>query len=207
MNNLMQGYSKFRKEVYPFRKQLFDGLRSGQTPETLIVCCSDSRVDLNLVTQAEPGDVFYVRNAGNLIPPPEGPDTAAGGAIEYAVGNLPIRDIVVCGHSDCGAMKALNAGVAADDPTIVGRWLRLAAAQTPDATGLDLDSLIRANVIRQLDALRQHDFIAERVERDELRLWGWVYDIGASELLQLDASSGEFRPLESFEPLPVKTTP
>lgn len=195
MNHLLRGYAKFREEIYPGEKALFDQLKSGQSPNTLLICCSDSRVDLNHVTQAKPGDIFYVRNAGNLVPPASSPDCGSGSAIEFAVENLPIRDIVVCGHSDCGAMKALTAG-ATEGESIVARWLRVAAAQTPDAAKRDLDDLIRTNVVHQLDSLRSLSFVAERLNKGDLRLWGWVYDIGSSEILQLD-ESGSFRPLDT----------
>lgn len=199
MIDLMRGYAKFREGVYPRERKRFESLKSGQAPETLMVCCSDSRVDLNFVTQAKPGDIFYIRNAGNLVPPADGADCGSGAAIEFAVKNLPIRDVIVCGHTDCGAMKALRSGIADDDDSIVARWLRVAAAQTPDASELELDELVRANVEHQLDGLRHYDFIAERVREGELRLTGWLYDIGASELLQLEASTGEFLPLETIK--------
>lgn len=199
MDNLTQGYAKFRQKIYPQHRELFESLSSGQEPETLMVSCSDSRVDLNLVTQARPGEIFHVRNAGNLVPLPGGDETATAGAIEFAVVNLPIRDIVVCGHSDCGAMKGLKAGVSEIDDSAVASWLRLAAAQTPDASNLELDTLIHTNVVSQLDSLRQHAFVAERIARGELRLWGWVYDIGSSEIHQLDTFTGAFRALDSFE--------
>ena len=86
-----------------------------------------------------------------------------------------------------------------DDPSAVARWLRLAAAETPNASELDLDSLTRVNVVRQLDNLKAHPLVAERVERKELALWAWVYDVGSSEIVQRDESSGEFRSLDSFE--------
>jgi carbonic anhydrase len=199
MENLTHGYAKFREKIFPQHRELFRSLNSGQAPETLMVSCSDSRVDLNFVTQAKPGEIFHVRNAGNLVPLPNGSETAAAGAIEFAVTNLPIRDIVVCGHSDCGAMKGLKAGISEDDNSAVASWLRLAARQTPNASELDLDSLVRANVVHQLDSLENHSFVAERIAKNELQLWGWVYDIGSSQILQLDNYTGEFRALESFE--------
>ncbi|GMR21912.1 MAG: carbonic anhydrase [Acidobacteriota bacterium] len=196
MLNLLNGYMKFREEIYPEHRKLFESLHSGQAPETLIISCSDSRVDLNWVTQAKPGDVFYVRNAGNLVPRADRGEHAVAGAIEFAVKKLPIRDIVVCGHSDCGAMKGLKDGVAENDDSAVSGWLRLAAEQTPDASVLDLEALIRINVGRQLENLRSYPFIAERVEKRELRLWGWVYDIGSSRILQLHESNSGFRMLD-----------
>lgn len=199
MRSLIHGYAKFRNEIYPEGRELFENLKSGQAPEVLIVSCSDSRVDLNWTTGAKPGDIFYVRNAGNIVPPHGVSEHAASAAIEFAVSSLPIRDIVVCGHSDCGAMKGLKKGIADSDETALANWLRLAAEQIPDASQLDLDELIRANVVRQLENLETHPFVAERVAAGSLRLWGWVYDIGSSEILQLDASTQKFAPLETFE--------
>ena len=200
MNRLVNGYKQFRKRVYPEHVKLFEDLRSGQAPETLIISCSDSRVDLNWVIQAKPGEVFHVRNAGNLVPRANQQENSVGGALEFAVSSLPIQDIVVCGHSDCGAMKGLRSGVSDSDDSPVARWLRLAAEQVPDAATVDLNTLIRSNVRLQLDNLLSHDFVAARVKKQELRLWGWVYDIGSSEILQLHQPTGELRALDSLEP-------
>lgn len=195
MLNIIAGHSRFRETVYPEHTRLFSSLGEGQHPETLIVSCSDSRVDLNWVTQARPGDIFHVRNAGNLVPPRESGQDAAAAAIQYAVENLPIRDVVVCGHSGCGAMTGALAGIDETANDSVSRWLRYAPRPTE---GMSLDDLVRQNVREQLDNLTSYDFVASRVREGSLRLWGWVYQIPTSEILQLDPRTGEFRNLESF---------
>lgn len=200
MLNLITGHSRFRETVYPEHAGLFANLGQGQKPETLIVSCSDSRVDLNWVTQAKPGDIFHVRNAGNLVPPKTSGQDAAAAAIQFAVENLPIRDLVVCGHSGCGAMSGVLAGVDADATDSVSRWLRYAPRPEADMT---LEDLVRANVRAQLDNLQSFDFVSSRLDDGSLRLWGWVYEIAPSEILQLDPASNAFRSLESFSSSPA----
>ena len=200
MLNIIEGHSRFRETVYPEHQPLFSALDQGQKPETLIVSCSDSRVDLNWVTQSKPGDIFHVRNAGNLVPPATSGQDAVAAAIQYAVENLPIRDIVVCGHTGCGAMGGVMAGVDETANDSVSRWLRYAPKPV---AGMSLDDLVSKNVCLQLENLATYDFVASRIANGSLRPWGWVYRIASSEILQLDASSGEFRSLDSFSASPA----
>src|SRR5437763_2332951 len=107
MQKLIQGIHRFQQESFRPLQSLFEQLSKGQSPETLFITCSDSRIDPNLLTRSEPGDLFIVRNAGNIVPPH---GAAAGGeaaSVEFAVAAFGVKDVVVCGHSDCGAMKAL----------------------------------------------------------------------------------------------------
>ena len=105
MNKIAAGVIKFQQEEFPKRHELFATLAQGQSPEALFIACSDSRVDPNLITQAEPGELFICRNAGNIVPPHTNHTGAMTASIEFAIGALEIGHIIVCGHSECGAMK------------------------------------------------------------------------------------------------------
>src|SRR5262245_55945718 len=129
MEKLVQGIHKFRSDIFRARHELFERLSSGQDPQALFITCSDSRVMPDLITQAEPGDLFALRNAGNLIPPHgAAPDSGAAATIEYAIKSLKVRDVIVCGHTLCGAMQALlHPQMVAELPGM-RRWLRNADA-------------------------------------------------------------------------------
>src|SRR5678815_962805 len=125
MHKILEGIHHFQHHVFPKKRALFARLASSQSPQALFVGCSDSRVALDLVTQTGPGDLFVCRNAGNIVPAHGGGDPdAVSATIEYAVCQLGVRDIVVCGHSDCGAMKALLNPASLDDMPQVRSWLR-----------------------------------------------------------------------------------
>lgn len=192
MRNLIAGYMRFLDEEYPRERELFRSLERAQAPETLMVSCSDSRVDLNRVTRAKPGDIFHVRNAGNLVPPPRSGENGVAASIEFAVSNLPIGDIVVCGHTNCGAIEAMKAGLHESSDGPLARWLRIPAAEQPDLASLAPSELTESHVMRQLQNLRSFPFISERVDADELRLHGWIYVIASSRILELDEERGRF---------------
>src|SRR5258707_10341768 len=126
MQKLFEGYMRFRKEIYPLQQPLFKSLAQDQKPETLLITCSDSRVVPELILQAAPGDLFICRNVGNLVPPHGELKGGVSATIEYAVGVLGVRNIIICGHSDCGAMKALLHSKYATDLPNVKAWLRQA---------------------------------------------------------------------------------
>ncbi|MBL4849101.1 MAG: carbonic anhydrase [Planctomycetes bacterium] len=187
---LADGVRTFRAVEFPRRRRQFKALASGQSPDTLFVTCSDSRIDPSLVTQTDPGDLFVIRNAGNLIPrfgsEPVGGEAAT---LEYAVLGLGVKDIVICGHSHCGAM----AGLLAPDSLLglpqVSAWLRHArttlervSAAPSDAPG---EAAIETNVVVQLESLRSYPFVALREVRGDLTLHGWVYDFETGEVLEL----------------------
>ena len=153
MQKIIEGFLKFQKEVYPHQKQLFEQLATGQSPKALIVTCSDSRVVPELLTQQEPGDLFVIRNAGNIVPS-YGPEPGGVSAtVEYAVSVLKVSNIVICGHSNCGAMAAITSEQPLDKLPAVAHWLRhadaakaIVAAQSfssPEARAAALVSSIR----------------------------------------------------------------
>jgi len=194
---LVEGLRRFRRESFPLFREHYQRLvAEGQQPSTLFLGCADSRVVPDLLTSALPGDLFVIRNVGN---PPFEPDagfhgTSAG--IEFATLVLGVKDIVVCGHSHCGAIKALFTPLRDDAPHIT-RWLELARPATvgSDMTEENLRRTEMASVVLQVERLMSFPVVRERVERGDLCLHGWYYVIEEGQVLGLDMGSGEFRPL------------
>lgn len=211
MHRLLAGYARFRSSVFPSHKNLFEKLSKGQQPEALFITCSDSRVMPEMILQCEPGQIFPIRLAGNLVPPPgiEGDGIAA--TIEYAIRALKIRDVILCGHTGCGAMKELLEQAHTRDLPGVASWLEQAGQASKwlrstlrDVKTLSADDklnlVIEANVVSQLDHLRQHAAVREGLENGTLKLHGWIYDITSGEIRALDAETGVFSPLPALEP-------
>lgn len=212
MKSIIQGIHKFQTEVLPKKRALFDQLSKGQKPAALVISCADSRVDMQLVTQAEPGQLFFFRNAGNIVPPYGTVLGAISATIEYAMVALEIPNIIVCGHSDCGAMKGvLNPESLGRMPT-VAQWLKYADVARQMASELHrdtppeklLDYLIQENVLAQLDNLGTHPSVAVRVARGEVQLHGWIYDINTGSVVAYDGTKRAFVPVDT-EPLPHAT--
>ena len=213
MQQLLERYRQFRNEVFPERKEEFTKLATQQSPQVLFITCSDSRVAPDIVLQSEPGDLFVCRNVGNIVPPYGEMLGGVSAAIEYAVRALEVQAIVICGHSDCGAMKALiHPEKVADLPT-VSAWLRhadsakqIAAEHHSHLNEQDfLKALTEENVIAQIGNLETHPAVASRLRRGDLELYGWVYSIGTGEVSALDAQQGRFVALDSS--LPSATLP
>ncbi|KAF1043850.1 MAG: Carbonic anhydrase 1 [Herbaspirillum frisingense] len=202
MHDIINGFLRFQQEVFPARKELFKTLATGQTPKALFISCSDSRMVPELVTQREPGDLFVIRNAGNIVPS-FGPEPGGVSAtVEYAVAQLKVTDIVICGHSDCGAMTAVATCACLDHMPAVKNWLRHADAarmineSREHATEKDrVDGMVRENVIAQLNNIRTHPSVALALAQKRLALHGWVYDIEAGTIHALDESNNDFVPL------------
>lgn len=202
MQKVIEGFLKFQKDVFPERTQLFKQLAQRQNPKVLFVTCSDSRVVPELFTQQEPGDLFVIRNAGNIVPS-YGPEPGGVSAtVEYAVSVLQVSDIVICGHSNCGAMTAISSCQCLDHLPAVGHWLRhadsaklIVASQTYATPQEKADALVRQNVIAQLANLRTHPSVALALAQRRLDLHGWVYDIEKGQIDALDGASTSFVPL------------
>lgn len=204
MDRLVEGVLRFQAEVHRPRSELFAQLGEAQAPFALFIACSDSRVVPELLTMQEPGELFVVRNAGNIIPS-YGP--AAGGvsaSIEYALAVLGIENVVVCGHSDCGAMKAILREDKLDRMPAVSSWIKHAAAAKAivDATvsheagePARLRALVHENVLCQLANLQTHPIVAARLATGQLKLFGWVYNIESGVVDSFDAETGCFVPL------------
>jgi carbonic anhydrase len=199
MQDLINGFRKFQSEAFGQRSDLFRHLATTQNPGTLFVSCSDSRVVPELLTQQEPGDLFVIRNAGNIVPS-YGPEPGGVSAtVEYAVAVLGVRDILICGHSDCGAMTAISTCKCLDHLPAVANWLRHAesaklinAAREHASDAARLSSLVRENVIAQLANLKTHPSVALALGQGRLTLHGWVYDIETGAIDALDQRSGGF---------------
>lgn len=196
---LVEGLRRFRSDSFPrFREHYQRLVAEGQKPSTLFVGCADSRVVPDLLTSALPGDLFVIRNVGNLVPPFES-DTGFHGTsagIEFAALVLGVKDIVVCGHSHCGAIRALFAPLRTDAPHIT-RWLELArpARVEGELTEANLRRTEMRAIVLQVERLLSYPMVRERVERGELALHGWYYVIEEGQVLGLDTASGDFRPL------------
>jgi len=200
MRNLVKGIHSFQKGYFASHSKLFQHLSaSGQSPETLFITCSDSRVVPNLITSAAPGELFIVRNIGNVVPDPAlGDGTAA--AIQYAVEVLAVQNIVICGHTQCGAMTALLNPQTVETLPFVKHWIdqtskvRLLIEQRyahlePERR---LNVAAQENVLAQLENLRSFPFVAERLEAGKLRVSGWVFHISTGEVFAYDPERDEF---------------
>ncbi len=204
MEKIVSGIVRFQQNAFETRRSLFAELANGQSPEVLLITCADSRIDPNLVTQTEPGDLFICRNAGNIVPPHVRVAGGVTASIEYAVAVLGVKDIVVCGHTDCGAMKGALRPDALDDLPHVQGWLDHArgAVEVVKAThgeaGLDqLQAVTEANVLLQLQHLRTHPVVAAKLATGAINLHGWVYHIESGDVTCFDEQVNKFVSLES----------
>ncbi|MFO0851495.1 MAG: carbonic anhydrase [Gemmataceae bacterium] len=200
MQKLIQGVHRFREEDFRPLQGLFEQLSHGQNPETLFITCSDSRIDPNLLTRSQPGELFILRNAGNIVPPHGAANGGEAATIEFAVAGLGVKDIIVCGHSHCGAMKGLlDPGQVAALPAVAA-WLSHAEATRrivhDNYSHLEgdrrLTAAIEENVLVQLENLRTLPAVAGRLVRGDLRLHGWVYKIETGEVFAYDPAGGQF---------------
>ncbi|MGW2597772.1 carbonic anhydrase [Streptomyces klenkii] len=205
MHDLTQGVAQFQRDVFPARAELFARLAGHHKPKTLFIGCSDARVVPELITQQEPGELFVIRTAGNLVPAHAAGADGVAASIEYAVGVLGVSDIIVCGHSACGAMTALAEGHDLTALPAVAGWLRhadAARARTAPAQGSHdtagkVTALVRDNVLAQLANLATHPSVARALARNAVRLHGWVFGIGSGTVEELDAAAGRFAALQA----------
>lgn len=198
---LLAGLRRFQQQIYPEKQADYERLvREGQRPHTLFIACGDSRVDPELLTQSGPGEIFVCRNIGNVVP---AYGEALGGVsaiVEYAVTALQVDQVVVCGHTDCGAMKALlNPEQLTKMPT-VRRWLRSAEAALSIVRAFEDDlpgdnlaqKLTEQNVLLQINHLKTHPSVAGRVARRSLAVYGWIYDIASGRVRMYDEAETRF---------------
>lgn len=211
MRQLLQGVRAFHDAVHsdPALRGAYRHLASGQQPDTLYVGCSDSRVVPHLLSTAEPGDLFVVRNVGNMIPRSSEQGVSIGdrseaAVLEYAILHLKVSDIVVCGHSSCGAMSALCDGINGEANPNLAEWLQhgkpaLDATLFPSSVGegrTRRDATSQRNVLQQLRHVRTYPFVADAIEAGRLRLHGWWFDIGEPAVHAFQESSQRFLPIE-----------
>ena len=198
---VIKGVDKFRQKVFGTQEELFRELGKGQSPLALFITCSDSRINPNLLTQTEPGELFILRNAGNLIPPAGG----GGGeeaTIEYALVQLKIRDVFICGHSLCGAVHGMLAPKALEKLPAVDRWLSHARAVLPELPPEGsvtpeemLDIAIERNVLLQVEHLKTLPSVVLALAAGKLRIHAWVYHFESGEVVAHDPKKGRFVPL------------
>jgi carbonic anhydrase len=215
MKKLIKGLRDFKTNYFSTHTELFGQLAHGQKPRVLFISCSDSRVDPNLITQTEIGELFVIRNAGNIIPPYGAANGGEGAAVEYAIHALGIEQIVVCGHSHCGAMKGLlQLEKLEEEMPLVYDWLKHAEAtrrlvkenyKTYQTEEL-LEIAIAENVLTQIENLRTYPVVHSRLYQGKLKIYGWIFHIETGEVLAYDPDShsyvhpqsqlGEYDPLD-----------
>ena len=200
MQHLIEGHKRFLAETFPGKRGQFHLLAEGQRPECLFVTCADSRVVPDLILQTQPGEMFICRNAGNVIPRAGEPAGGVSATIEYGVQVLGVRHLIVCGHSDCGVIRALMAPNALDGLPSVRDWLQHVEpawdyVDEVERHGGELTrhtALAHANVLAQLDNLRTHAFIQQAMAEGRLALHGWYYDILSGRIEQYDEKLRRF---------------
>ena len=200
MKRLIDGLTDFHRNVYPENSEIFQRLAAHQNPHVMLITCADSRIDPSLLLQGKPGDIFVTRNAGNIVPANDGDSSGVAATVEYAVNGLNIRDIVVCGHSDCGAMKALLNPEGIEAYPAVARWLEnsKAARRSAVESGASGASLLRRaaeeNILLQLGTLATYPSVAAALARGEMNLYGWYYDIGRGLVCSYSPETRQFQP-------------
>jgi carbonic anhydrase len=200
MQKLLEGLHRFQTAVYPTKREALERLAEGQKPATLFITCGDSRIVPDLILQTDPGELFICRNAGNIVPPYGELHGGVSATIEYAVAALQVKNVIICGHTRCGAMDGvLHPEKVAALPTVKS-WVghaesarRIVRENYPDLTGdALLERTAEENVLAQLDHIRTHPSVAVRLARGDLGLYGWMYDIKAGTMRAYDPESGAF---------------
>jgi len=208
MQKLVDGVAKFHRTTSPVVQPVLAHLAMhGQSPQAMMITCADSRIMPEELTNADAGDLFMIRNIGNLVPRPEdaaaGTDTSVGAALDYALNVLNVKNIVVMGHSGCGAMKALMDWDS--DPGHIGNWLRngrlalsrMSSNQFENRDLPECDRLSQINVLASLDNLGHYLSVRERLDKFSVTLHGWWLDVANAEVLAYDKRSESFLTLES----------
>jgi carbonic anhydrase len=220
MHYLLPGIHQFHSQIFQREQEFFQQLAHGQSPRVLFISCSDSRVDPSLITQSRPGELFVLRNAGNIVPPFGASNGGEAASIEYAVAALGVKDIVVCGHSQCGALKALLQPEAVATLPSVKDWLRHAestrrviAENYPDQRGEALlATTVQEHVLMQIENLQTHPAVAAKLQRGELTLHGWVYGLETGEFHAFSSETSAFETLgdhiaRTGVPAPIQQRP
>jgi carbonic anhydrase len=214
---LINGIHKFQADVFEPNREFFRKLADGQNPQTLFITCSDSRMVPDMICQTRPGELFVLRNAGNIVPTyTPGAPTGEAATIEYAIRGLGVKHIVLCGHTRCGAMQAVMEPACTANMPRVRQWLD--HAQTSNEivctcyghlTGeARWKVLTQENVLVQLEHLRTHPAVATALAAGELKIHAWVYKMETGEVFAFDPHSGQFARLEADrEPTPAYPTP
>jgi carbonic anhydrase len=208
MQKLVDGLHHFQNHVFSSQREFFERLAMGQHPVACFITCADSRIDPNLITNTDPGELFIVRNVGNIVPPHGTSNNGEAAAIEFAVVGLGVKDIIICGHTGCGAMSGLVASEGLVQMPGVRDWLRHAdaAQQIVRENYADLrgEALLTAaaeeNVLVQVEHLRTLPAVAARLARGKVVLHAWMYKIETGEMFEFDAASRQFVPFGARQP-------
>lgn len=201
MEKLLAGLHKFQDEAFRDHQELFGRLEHGQSPDTLFITCSDSRINPNLLTQTNPGELFILRNAGNIIPPYSlGSGEAA--TIEFAVAKLKVKDIIICGHSHCGAVNGIMHPHIVEELPALRAWLHnsqavhyLVAKNYPEIAKDDdrtINVAIQENVLLQIENLKTHPCIQKGVADGTLKLHAWVYKFESGQVFSYEPKAEQF---------------
>ena len=207
MDHLLSGIHQFHAQVFQREREFYVQLAAGQSPSTLFIGCSDSRVDPTIITQQGLGELFVLRNAGNIVPCYGASNGGEPATIEYAVTALGVKDIVICGHSRCGALQAMLSPEKMEKLPLVRGWLNHAEATrriveenyshvTGDAL---LEIAIREHVLVQIENLQTHPAVAVKLQRGELTLHAWVYQLETGEIFAYSTEDGGFKPLTGLD--------
>ncbi len=208
MKRLIEGIKKFELEQQAHYQKKIAPLIKGQKPQALFLTCADSRILPSAMTSGQPGDLFIIRNIGNMVPPcgPGGlsaGSVSVGAAIEYALFQLDVKDIIVCGHSECGAMQVIYQGMALDGMPNLESWLRLQRASIAeveetveiDESLSDLNQISQLNVLMQLSHLKTYPPIYRRINQGTLQLHAWWFDIKHAKFYEFDEQAKRYKPL------------
>lgn len=217
MNELFQGAIKFYEEDYNNEKNFYKSLQENK-PHTLFITCVDSRIDPNRLTQSKPGELYVIRNIGNMIPPFRGNEAltedylATTSSIEYSICKLKVQNIIVCGHSNCGACSVVYNQEMLDAMPYVKKWLELlkptldkVEAMKPESSHRRIWLTELQNIQQQLYNLLSYPFVEERFNRGDLQIYGWYYNIMSGQILNYNYITREFKPIVGDKPFSDKT--
>jgi carbonic anhydrase len=208
ITKLVAGFKRFREKYILGDDSLYSKLSSdGQSPKTLIIACSDSRVDPALISSASPGELFVVRNVANLVPPAESASAGFHGvsaAIEFAVVNLKVENVVILGHRQCGGIRALMAGDQKQEGSFVGRWMSMAQPAKDRVLKkhpqLDFEAKCKEcemeGIVTSIENLKSFSFVKQAIEQRNMNLFGIYFDLELGELCEFDESIHDFRKIQ-----------
>lgn len=207
LKKLISGLHEYQHRIFQSQKDLFERLSEGQSPEALFITCSDSRINPNMITQTEPGDLFILRNAGNIVPAYGAGNGGEAATIELAVEGLRIKDIILCGHSLCGAMNALFNPERSKNMPLLSAWLSHAEATKrivlENYRDVQMDDLLniasQENVLVQLENLRTHPSVAARLAQGNLNIHAWMYKMETGMIFGYDPTEGQFLPASDLQ--------
>ena len=202
MQHVVHGVRRFQSEVFPRERQLFETLSAGQHPEVLFIACSDSRIETSHITQLQPGELFVIRNVGNIVPPYDAAMGAAGASIEYAVSAINVKDIIVCGHSHCGAMRSLLHPETMEHlpckrfSCMRTRRMKECLAMPGHLSEEEcLERAVEENVLVQIEHLKTHPAVATALAAGKVNLHGWVYKFESGAVSYYHGASSTWKDL------------